>query len=281
MSETNPSRTGRFGAVFVIVIVAGSALGVLGWHLLSNRGGSGLDMSGFDLEKTPESRRPTAAAAGKPQSPASSMGMLKADAGVLIVDGGSSGPGAGRPSGATAPDKRPRQMGLTEAARKYEAAVRRYARRETAKHPIIREYGREWMSHPDLKKLNDDYMRDKDPLKFLAGLSKSENLGKMIKKYAGKNEIRQFIVQGSKEAPADLAAAAVDALKSDRVVKDLILTIFKGLGIPLSSITAIIAGGDPSKLDKNRIANDILNDPELKKAQQQSLQAPAVDLHGR
>ena len=268
MSETNPSRTGRFGAVFVIVVVAGSALGVLGWHLLSNRGGSGLDMSGFDLEKTP--------------APASSMGMLKADAGVRIVGGGSSGSSAGRPSsGAAAPDQRPRRLGLTEAARKHETAVRRYAQRETAKHPILKEYGREWMSHPDLKKLNDDYMRDKDPFKFLAGLSKSENLGRMIKKYAGKNEIRQFVVQGLKEAPAELAAAAVEALKSDRVVKDLIVAIFKGLGIPLSSITAVIAGGDPSKLDQNRIASDIMNDPEFKKAQQQSLQAPAVDLQGR
>src|SRR6202007_2621303 len=85
---------------------------------------------------------------------------------------------------------------FTQEARKHESDVRNYSIRMTQKYPILRQYGKDWMSHPDLKKLNDDYMRNHDPIAFIMGLTKAPSLGGFVKQYAGSPAIQGFVPEG-------------------------------------------------------------------------------------
>ncbi|OGS35920.1 MAG: hypothetical protein A2506_05175 [Elusimicrobia bacterium RIFOXYD12_FULL_66_9] len=283
MSETPPSRTGRFGAIFVAVVVAGSAVGVLGWHLLSNRGEESMDNAGFDLEKTPEGVPPAPVAQQPEDAPQSSLGSFEEDAGIRVANGSSSAQKSGdSPSRMAQKKKEESRLGFAKAARKHEASVRGFAERMTARYPVIRQYGKDWMGYPDLKKLNDDYMRDKDPVKFLLGVSQSQNFGKMMKKYAGSPEVREFAIAAVKESPLELKAATADLLGNDRVVKDIVMNVAKGLGLP-PSITGAIESADPSKvdpakIDQSKVMTDMMNNPEMQKVMQQGQQAPAVNV---
>jgi hypothetical protein len=295
MSDEPGPRSARFGMILTVVAVGGSFVGVTGWYLLTNRKGPAIDASGFDLNSTPKTQTvvPTLSAADSGAAPAASgLNMLRADAGIRVAQvgeaassGSSGAPGSAGTSGAGAaaagtPKEQAHQDFTTE-ARKNEATVRRFAEKMTAKYPVIRQYGRDWMSHPDLKKLNDDYMRNHDPIAFMIGLSRAPSLGGMVKKYAGKPEIREFIVDGMKEAPGELTTSALEVLQKDGVVKNLVTNVVSGMGLP-SSITAMIGGGlsgDPSKMDQKQMLGGVMNDPEVQKAmQQQGQQAPPVNL---
>ncbi|MBI3565105.1 MAG: hypothetical protein HY079_07915 [Elusimicrobia bacterium] len=279
MSDEPSPRGGRLGWIVTGVAVLGSFVGVVGWYLVSNRGGGGLDTSGFDIATAPSAPRPVAAApaAPPPGQPRSSLDMMKADAGIRIVDSNSSSgsPGSSGPAAPSGPEQKKQEShaSFTENARKHEGDVRRFAEKMTAKYPVIRQYGRDWMSYPDLKKLNDDYARNHDPIAFMIGLSKAPNLGTMLKKYAGKPEIREFVVDGMKQAPGDLTGSAMSVLQNDRVLKDLISNVTGSLGLP-PSITAMIGSGDPSKMDQNKMMKDVMNTPDIQKAMQGQGQQP-------
>lgn len=281
MSDAPAPRTGRSGGIITAAIVAGSAIAVGGWYLLTNRGGAAVDASGFDLSVAPASPRsvPVAASGQAPAAPVSSLGMMKADAGVSIVDSNAQTT-QGSPAAAKSGDKKEQShLSFTEAVRKHENEVRAFAQRMTNKYPVIRQYGKEWMSYPDLKKLNDDFQKNHDPIAFMTGLARSPNLGTMMKKYGGRPEMREFVVQGMKQAPGDVTSSAMEVLQNDHVVKDLVSNVASGMGLP-PSITAMINGGaDPAKLDQSKIMGDVMNNPEMRKAmQQQEQQAPPVSL---
>jgi hypothetical protein len=272
MDDAPAARTGRFGGIFTALVVLGSFVGVIGWYLATNReGGAKIDVSGFDLNQVEGAKRAPVAAISRPESAPSSLNMLKGEKGMRFVDSNTTAP----PSNST-PDSSsnasPAQkaeaahLGFQEAARKHEAAVRSFGERMTRKYPVIRAYGKDWMSHPDLKKLNDDYVRDKDPIAFLRGLAKSPNLGPMVRKYASSPEIREFIVDGMRQAPGELTSSALDVLQNDRTIKDVVAGVAAGLGLPPSVTGLINGGGDPSKIDQNKIMSDIMKDPQMQKA---------------
>lgn len=283
-------RGGRAGGIFVAVVVAGSAVGVAGWYMMSNRSGPGIDNSGFDLANAPTAPRPAAAPpASAPAAPAqsrSSLDMMKADSGIRIVDSNSGGGSSGSSSSASSAPSTPEQKkqaaheSFTQAARKNEGTVRRFAERMTAKYPVIRQYGRDWMKYPDLKKLNDDYNRNHDPIAFMVGLSKAPNLGAMLKQYAGKPEIREFVVQGVKEAPGELMGSAMEVLQNDKVMKDLVANVTGGLGLPpsISGMISAAGSGKDVQIDQSKVMKDMMNSPDVQKAMQQGGQAPPVQL---
>ncbi|MFI5361151.1 MAG: hypothetical protein ACHQ49_04205 [Elusimicrobiota bacterium] len=282
MSGEDSPRTGRLGGIITVFVVGASAVGVIGWYISVNRGGPKIDPTGFDLSEVQETRRalPSAAGAGAPAAAASGLTMMKGGEGVTVGDSTPPSGSAAKTAPAKGGDaKAQAHAGFTEQARKHEDDVRRFAERMTNKYPLIRQYGKDWMSHPDLKKLNDDYMRNHDPVAFIMGLAKAPSLGGMVKQYAGKPEIVQFITQGMKEAPADLTASAMDVLTNDSTVKGLIGNIVSGLGLP-PSVTAMI-GGSGGAIDENKVMSDIVNSPAARAAmQQQGSQAPPVNLSG-
>lgn len=261
------SRGGGPGAIIVAVVVGGSAVGVVGWYLMVNRGDPSIDKSGFDLSAAPHSSQPAPVLSAAPAAPQqSSLSMLKGDSGVRIGDTSS----APAPAAAQAKSGDPKEQAhsdFTQEARKHESDVRNYSIRMTQKYPILRQYGRDWMSHPDLKKLNDDYMRNHDPIAFIMGLSKAPSLGVMVKTYAGNPAITAFITGALKEAPADLTSSAMDVLANDKVAKDLISNVANGLGLP-PSVTGLINSGDASQVDQKKIVSDVMNSAAVQNGQQ-------------
>jgi hypothetical protein len=278
MSDESARRGGP-GGLFVAIVVGGSAVGVVGWYLMTNRGGPSIDASGFDLSTAPQSQRPAPVASASPSTPqASGLSMLTGGSGVRAAgDSGPSSSSGNQAAGSAKPMDKKEQAhsDFKEQARKHEADVRKFAEMMTKKNPVIRQYGKDWMSHPDLKKLNDDYMRNHDPVAFIMGLTKAPSLGTMVKQYAGNPAIIGFITDGVKAAPGELTGAAMDVLANDTVAKSLISNIASGLGLP-PSITGLINSGDPSKVDQKQVVNDMMNSAAAQGAQQQ--QAPPVSL---
>lgn len=279
-----PARESRGGALLVAAAVGVSAVGVLGWHLLQNRGDKErLDVSGFDLAAAPTGNRPVVPlpAPADPAAPASSLGMLKADAGVRVVDSNAGGESSSNPAAAGSSAAKKRQeagLSFQQAARKHEKRVRAYFMAATAKHPSVRQYGRDWMSYPDLKKLNDDYFKDRDPVKFMYGLSKSENFGKLVKKYATDPAIRAVVIDAAKQTPSDIMSAGLDYLQNDRVIKDLVGSVAKGMGLP-SSLMAVFDDGKGAQVDQNKIMGDILkNNPDAQKAMERQQGSGGIQL---
>lgn len=271
MDGTPADRRGKGGALLVAAVIGVSLVGVVGWYLLQNRGGDkqNLDMSGFDLASAPASTRPLIPApqAAPEPAPASSLGMLKADAGMRVVDSNASGEsGNARAAAGRQAEQEKSAKTLGELCRKHEKRVHAYFLAKTRAHPSVRQYGRDWMSYPDLKKLNDDYFRDRDPVKFMKGLARSENFGKLVKKYSTDPAIRETVIDAAKQAPSDLMAAGMDYLNNDRNIKDLVGTVAKGMGLP-AGLMAIFDEGKGAKVDQNQIMGDILkNNPDAARA---------------
>lgn len=261
----------RGGALVVAGVILVSLVGVVGWYLFQNRGGDreNLDVTGFDLASAPQSQRPAVPLpqAPEPAQPESSLGMLKADAGMRVVDGNASGEsGTARAAASKAAESADSAKTLGELCKKYEKRVHTYFLAKTRQYPSVRDYGREWMKYPDLKKLNDEYFRDRDPVKFMKGLAKSENFGKLVKKYSTDPAIRNVVIDAAKQAPSDLMAAGMDYLNKDKAIKDLVGGVAKGMGLPASLMT-IFDEGKGAKVDQQQVMSDILkNNPEAQKA---------------
>ena len=277
MSEETPDRSSRFGLILMLVAIGGSAVGVVAWHLISNRG-SGLDTSGFDVSSTPDAhptRYPVASAsAGANAQAPTSLGMIKVDPGIQVIASGSSAAAPAKPAGSAKADA---AAAFKEAAAKNETAVASYIRRMQAKYPSIGEYGKDWLKHPDLMALRDQYWRDKDPLKFAYGLAKSPGFPQLLKKYAGDPGLRAVLIGAIKEAPPSLMGAMGGVFSNDRVAKDLVGTVAKAMGLP-SSLLPMLDGGDAKAPDANNIMAEIMKSPDVRKSLNN--QAAPVPLDG-
>lgn len=285
MSDQPKHQTSRAGVILLLVAVGGSAVGVAGWHLASNRS-AGLDTSGFDMSTAPDPAKsaipsfPVSAPAAQAPVPQNSLGMVKGDKGMTVVSAGSSTPKPAPASGAAAgsPDdpKADASSTFKSAASKYEKKVYDFVRRMEAKHPSITQFGKDWAASPELRAIRDQYWKEKDPLKFAYGVSKSNDFSKLVKKYAGDPGIRDALVTGIKESPPDLTAAAGGILKSDTVAKSLVTSVVKAVGLP-ASLTGMLDGSDTKAPDTNQVMADIMSSPDMKKAMQNKQSAVPLD----
>lgn len=282
MSDAPRPHTSRAGLIVTLVAVFGSAVSVMIWHLVSNRS-AGLDTTGFDMSTEPERRqaaRPAAYAEPAPSEP-TSLGMVKSDERLRT----SMGPAATAP-GATpgAPDKPatpadPKAaavMSFKEAAAKHEKVVDAYVRRMQAKYPSIGQYGKDWVKHPDLVKLRDEYWKNKDPLAFAYGLAKSDGFGQLVKKYATDPGIRAVLMGGIKEAPPALMGSMAGLVTNDKVAKDLLNTVMKATGLP-PSLVPFLDGSDTKAPDANAVLGDIMKSGDVQKAMQNQASPVPID----
>jgi hypothetical protein len=276
MNDEPRHQTSNAGKIFVLLAVGGSAIGVVGWHLLSNRNAA-LDTTGFDMSSAPDSGRsvlprPSQSAPDAPAAAApNSLGMVKKGDGMVIA--GPGGPAAAKPSesqsqNAGAGDKpaSPKEeaaLSFKDAAIKNEKLVDAFVRRMEAKHPSLKQYGKDWAASPELRALRDQYWKDKDPLKFAYGMAKSGDFGKLIKKYAGDPAMKDVLMTGIKEAPPSLLGAAGSVLANDQVAKELVSTISKAFGLP-ASVTGLMSGDDAKAPDANKVMSDIMNSDAAK-----------------
>jgi hypothetical protein len=257
-ADTPPPRRSVFSLFLAVLVLGGSAVGVFIYHTLQSKDKPALDASGFDLAQTTEQPRPVASASSSaPQQPQASMLGVKTG-----LPGMQFGARSGTYMSQAEADKA--KDTFTELCRKHEAKVRDYATAWTRKSIALQRYGKEWMSYPDLKKLNDDYMRDRDPVAFMRGLAQSKNFGTMIKRYAGEPQIQQFAKDGMKQAPRDLFNGAMDLMSKESVIKSMVDNVLQALGLPPG-----LLGGGGGQVDSGKIMDSVLKgNPQMQQALQ-------------
>ncbi|OGR86895.1 MAG: hypothetical protein A3J74_04565 [Elusimicrobia bacterium RIFCSPHIGHO2_02_FULL_57_9] len=242
-----------FSAVLVIV---GSAAGVFYFQSRQNKQEVIPDNSGFDVAQVAGAAKIMSPLLARPvPNQNSNLGMIKTGMPGLQF-GGRAGP-TGRPP------RRGSDADVAEKVRKSEGRVRSLAERYTKRYPVIARYGLDWMSYPDLEKLNNDYMKNHDPIQFMRGLSQSKNFGILVKKYAREPAIHAFVQDAVKQLPADAAATAMDYLNSNNTIKNFVGNLGSSLGLPLDLLG--LGGG---KTDQRAVLNSVLkNNPQLQNAQ--------------
>lgn len=272
MEESPPPRRSSLGFAFLAILaVGGSAAGVMVYQYMQGRQNPPpADNTGFDIAEVSEKPRQVAASAGAPASLAqSSLGMVKT--GMQGLQFGAR---------VTQSAIQRAESTFAELVRQGEAKIQSMAERYTKQHPVIGQYGKEWMSYPDLKKLNDDYMRDHDPGKYLRGLAASKNFGAMVKKYAPQGPVQGFVKEALKVAPPGAMDAAMSFLNEDKVIKQMVDNVAGALGLPPGLLGSVDTNGAEPKVDQQAVMGSLMNNnPEMKKAMenqevQKSLNSP-------
>ena len=261
MDQQPPRRSSMAVALLAVLTIAGSAVGVMIYQLYHKEKPLPLaEQSSFDVGQVQENHPfPPSAASPMPQSsPQSGLGMLQTgDMGKMRFGDGSVRQTSAQKAVQT----------FTEAIRRAEGQTQSLAQAYTRRYPSIAQYGKDWMSYPDLKRLNDDYMRDHDPVRFLRGVAASKNFGKLMAKYATDPAVQSFVKEGIKQAPGDVTTSAMSLLKEDSLIKTGIATVASALGLPPALTAGILGGG---KVDQNQVMGQIMqSNPDVKKAMQQ------------
>jgi hypothetical protein len=237
--------------------IGASAAGLILYQRFQASDGTLTDSSGFDIslagQKPSEPQTTPLASAPENQS---SLGMVKP--GLQKMHFGA----AVSQDNSQAQPTNPKDH-FTTLVYQSENKIWRVAERYSKKYPLIAQYGREWQSHPDLRKLNDDYMRDHNPIKFLHGLIGSKNFGKMLRKYATEPTIMAFLKDAAATTPTGAMAVVTDYLNNDRNVKSLVGGVIEALGLPAGILNW---SGSKPNIDPEKILNSaIQNNPELEK----------------
>lgn len=171
------------------------------------------------------------------------------------------GPTSSRPAGTSGQP----QQDLAAEIRKNESRVETLAIEYTRKYPVIREYGRDWANYPDLRQYNLDYLQDHDPVRFAYRVSSSKNFTALVKKYAGRPEIIQFIGDVVKTVPSELFKASRDFLSQDTHAADLLKRFTSAIGLP-DSLTAGLTSGSASP---DQAMSALKTDPKLRELLEQ------------
>jgi hypothetical protein len=276
--DQQPPRRSSFGlAILAALAVAGSAVAVLIYQF-SQKEKPLADINGFDLAKTQESRPAPGAPAAQAPSPSVMTDRTMVQNGGLGQMRFEEGGGSAQNSARKPADS------FTEAVRKSEGKAQALAVSYTKRYPAIARYGKDWMSYPDLKKLNDDYMRDHNPIAFLRGVAGSKNFAKLLVKYAQEPAVQSFVKESISKAPGDLMTSAMTLLKQDSTIKTVVANVASALGLPPALTAGVLNGG---QVDQNQIMGQVLQgtpglqgamqDPNVQKAMQQQ----GVNTNGR
>lgn len=262
-----PPRS-KLSLLLLILAIGGSAIGVYIYQTIQANRKTQLDASGFDVAQTTDKPAALSATTGAPSQDQSNMMTVQTGLPGMHFSrsGNTSSAGPAEDQGKKAADD------FTQLCRANEAKVRSFAIAWTRKSVVLQAYGKEWMSYPDLKKLNDDYMRDHDPVSFLRGLAQSDNFATMAKRYAGQPDIQHAAQEGMKQAPPELFNSAVAYANKDSIIKTMVDKIAQSLGLP-PGIMGSAAGGqvDTSKVMDSVLSNNpqmqqmMQNNPELQK----------------
>lgn len=232
MSDQNPpppepQQSSSSGGMFLLLflVVAACAGGLVLFMNPSKKEAPLADSGMFDMQDLPEAKKtaPAPLAEAKDAQPASSLQM----AGSLPE----AAPDDAKPAAKQAAPSGARQA-FVDAVRRAEGRMTALAEAYTKKYPVIERYGQEWMKHPELKKLNDDYMANHDAVEFMRGLAKSKEFPQMVKKYAHESVVQSFVMDAVKKAPGEVMKAATGYIKEDHLVKNLVNSVMSSLGLP-------------------------------------------------
>lgn len=257
MDEAPPPQ-GRSGLMTALLLIGGAVVvglvvgGMMIVFLREPAPPPTAGVSGFDVAEVPRRPEPSAAfSAAAPPAPApSSLGMVVAGAADAAAPGQA-------PAAAPKTPVEQAAMSFTDAIRGSEKILGDIARAYTDKYPSIRQYGKDWMSHPDLKKLNDDYMRNHDPIAFLRGLSSSQSFPQLVQKYSGEPAVQNFLKDCFTKAPPGAVGASMDYINKDKTLDSFISNVAGQAGLPPALLNpTALAAGMQSPADIEKMAQD-------------------------
>jgi hypothetical protein len=239
LARMDKERAGGGGWIWLLLLLlavaGGVTAGFLGGHLEKRE----LTELAAEREGAEEPARPEAAAAGARES----LALVKAEPG-LSVAGQAAAPAP--PKYAAAAAAPASGGGLNEAARRSGAPVSAYTKRFRERHPVMKQYSREWLSHPDLKKLNDDYLKDHDLVRFVHGLTAAPSFGPLVRKIAADPASHElaidFLTGLVREAPPELTASAAALLNQEHAAMGLVRSVVGALGLPPEVVSAASGG---------------------------------------
>lgn len=207
MGVQKEQKTGIGPALIIGVLLLDVGLMIWGWHLYQRRQES-LDDAGLNFSRAPDPTvAPAVPAAPQPrEEPLSGIDRyVKAEVlgpapkASTAAAPGATAPAAAKPALAAAPPPSSPEM-----KRKMEKAVdaffdlKNQPRFKNSK--VVKAWKSEFLSHPDLRALNDQWRKEHDPLKFMMGMVRSPNFQKMAATYLIKPDVRDFVsaMAGSK-----------------------------------------------------------------------------------
>jgi hypothetical protein len=222
------------GQIFLLVVIfVDIGLLIWGWHIYQRRQAEKLDGSGFDLSRTPEKEKNPYAAMPDPipveDLEASMRLIIKESRDLPALGQGRGGappvqtesPGAKKKT-RSAP--RPPRTDSARSMRDVSAAERRkvkrakgfyYALKRDARFrnsKVLTDWKKEFLSHSDLRKINAEYQKDRDAIKFMVKMVGSSNFRGMFGKYMLKEEMRGFVKEMAGSA---VVKAAADTFLAD------------------------------------------------------------------
>jgi hypothetical protein len=252
--------------LFTLLAIGGAALCLAAW-LFSLNSNSERDTYGLDTAAPAAASRLAAARPAPPSfleltSPENPTGQ-----GTARPGGGNSVIGPARAENAARAAVAAKAQGgrreeaaraLKEAAIKYQKLVEAFILRMQAKHPSLARYGEDWAASPELCAVRDQYWADRDPLKFVHSLAKSDDFSRLLGRYASDPGVHDVVMQGLKEAPPDLTAAANEVLYTDKTANAFVAKVTGGAGLP-ANLSDALNGGVSAPPDTDKIISDIVN----------------------
>ncbi|MBI4347391.1 MAG: hypothetical protein HY553_11080 [Elusimicrobia bacterium] len=145
-------------------------------------------------------------------------------------------------------------IGLAEAARRHESWFRNFTIKYQTKHPIVYEWGKEWVTYPELRKARDDYWQERNPVKFAFQVASSPNLAKMIGKYSQNPAMRGYVTDLAANAPGDVLKSFTNYLTKDSTAIRLLERFVRAAGLP----PALASSFTGKKVDEKEVMNQIL-----------------------
>lgn len=144
--------------------------------------------------------------------------------------------------------------GFQEAIWKNERFFRKLTVKYQKKSPVFLQWGKEWMSHPELAKACDEWYAHKSPIKFAYQIASSPNLPKMVLKYSRNQELHAYLREMATSAPKEVVMGLTDYLSKDKNAVALVEKFAKAAGLP----PALVAGFTGKKVDQNEVMRQIL-----------------------
>lgn len=282
MTEPSPPKSPLGPMLLIVILLLDVGLLVWGWYIYQSRkpqySGAGLD---FSRPPTP-SETPAPRALPTQADPSKDWDITKnivqdeegfdpsPSASVPGTPGAAGRPSAPRPAGApgSIPSPsgqcRPQTREKVSRAASVFFALKKDPRFRDSK--VIREWKRDFLTYPDLRAVNDQYRKDKDPIRFLVGMFRSPNFVAMVKKYAATPDAQDFL----------------KAMASSEVVVGSAKDFFKDYNMEAAVRHLPIPGADKLGAPAQAPAPGpgIRDNPALKKYLERQDGAPAVRLGG-
>lgn len=207
MGVQKDEKSGLGAGLIIGILLVDVGLLIFGWHLYQRRQ-ENLDDAGLNFSRAPEpTAEPATPAVPAPrEDPISGIDRYvkkeplptAAPAPVAKAPDKAEAPGTKHGLAGTVPPSSPEMKKKMEKAVDAFFDLKNQPRFKNSK--VVQAWKKDFLSHADLKALNDEWRKEHDPLKFMMGMVRSPNFQKMAASYLVKDDMRAFIKEmaGSK-----------------------------------------------------------------------------------